>query len=453
MKLDCYKLSIRDVCWLYRHRVLELEPPYQRRPAWRTRQRHELLNSIFNGIPIPAVILYRTSAGGRRDILEVMDGKQRLETVLHFRYGKIIPDEGRLGFYLRNESKRREWHYFADLKGSRNGITLKKFFDYKIPVIEYRGDLEGLNGQKIAQWEVFSKINSTGSKLTKNELRHANSGPLFDAGTSLESRWYRRMVDDWRVFSKAEADRYQYHEFMLEVLTIFLHGRISHKRERLDHFMRAPVSASEIARAEHRVNRCFKWIRAILKDEGVRRTRFSKKADLYSLCGVLAELIEDRAVTTNAKANRVARTALINLSVQISKIDPKVVRYSLGHPIRARKQLAAYVVATREATDQLSRRERRHQLLKSILFPIFKKRLAHKRLFPRSQKNALWWAARPKKERITCPNPFDRDDCLGRMRFNECEVDHRLSYSRGGQTDLHNAQLLCKVCNSSKGGR
>ncbi len=453
MKLDCYKISIREVCRLYKNRVIDLEPPYQRRPAWRSRQRHELLNSIFNGIPIPAVILYRTSAGGRREVLEVMDGKQRLETILHFRYGKIIPGESRLGFYLRNDSKKRAWHYFDDLKGSRNGVSLQKFLDYKIPVIEYRGDLEGLNGQKIAQWEVFSKINSTGSKLTKNELRHANSGPLFDAGTRLESRWYRKMVENWRVFSKGEADRYQYHEFMLEILTVFLHGRISNKRDRLDHYMRAPVTQSEISKAEGKVNRCIKWVQAILKDDGIRHTRFNKKADMYSLCGVLAELIDQRAVTTNAAANRAAKRALINLSGQIAKIDPKVTRYSFGQPLRARKQLAAYIVATREGTDQLARRERRHELLKSILFPIFKKRLAHQRLFPRQQKDALWWAAKPVKNRITCPNPFDLEDCLGRMRFDQCDVDHRLSYSRGGRTDLQNAQLLCKICNTSKGSR
>jgi hypothetical protein len=261
------------------------------------------------------------------------------------------------------------------------------------------------------------------------------------------------MVEQWRVFSKGEADRYQYHEFMLEVLTIFLDGKISHKRERLDHYMRSSVGAYEIAKAEKQVNKCFKWIRSILRDDGIRHTRFSKKADFYSLCGVLAELIGERAVTTNPKANRRARKQLTSLSIQIAKIGPKVVRYSIGRSVHVGKQLGAYIVATREGTDQLANRERRHALLKNILFPIFRKRLSRNRLFGRDLKNALWLGKMPRRGRIACPNPDGLWDCLGRMTFEQCEVDHKKAHSSGGPTDYPNAQLLCKICNAHKGNR
>lgn len=96
--------------------------------------------------------------------------------------------------------------------------------NYEVPVIEYSGDLKGMAGQKIAQWEVFTKINSTGSRLTKNEIRHSHKTPLFDAASRLESRWFKRIVANLRVFSKAEADRFQYHEMLLELCTVYLHG-------------------------------------------------------------------------------------------------------------------------------------------------------------------------------------------------------------------------------------
>ena len=116
MKLKCYTLSVSAICRLYRHGKLDLEPPYQRRPAWRTRQREDLLESIFNGIPIPAVIVYKTRAGRRTAVHEVMDGKQRLESILHFRYGRIIRGESKLSFWLRRDhSKQRKRLFYKDL--------------------------------------------------------------------------------------------------------------------------------------------------------------------------------------------------------------------------------------------------------------------------------------------------------------------------------------------------
>ena len=190
MRVKCYSEKIRDLCSEYLQEKIVLDPPYQRRPAWTTRQRQDLLGSIFNGIPVPAVILYRTKSAKGKTRYEVMDGKQRLETILHFRYEGIIKNEGKLGFWLRrDESKKREWFYYKDLGNSairdEFGIGVSNFLDYKLPVIEYSGELVGLAGQKIAEKEIFAQINSTGSKLTKNEIRHAQSTPFFEMGGRL----------------------------------------------------------------------------------------------------------------------------------------------------------------------------------------------------------------------------------------------------------------------------
>jgi len=456
MLLKSYALSISDLCKLYRQEKLELNPPYQRRPAWRTRQREDLLESIFNGIPIPAVILYKTKAGRRTSVFEVMDGKQRLETILHFRYGRIIKEEGRLEFWLRrDQSKHRKRLAFSDLSKQdvreELGLGVRRFMDYRVPVVEYSGDLRGLAGQKIAQWEVFTKINSTGSRLTKNEIRHAHTTPLFHAGSRLESRWYNRIVSRWRVFSKAEADRYQYHETLLELCTIFLNGGISDRRVRLDEFMRADIPQARINKAERAVNNALTWARTIMGDEGMRRSRVSKKVDFYSFIGVLLELISQKAVRHDAAQNRRSRRAVNSALDKLARIDGRVVRYK-NLPRRERK-LAEYVVATREATDQLRNRTVRHTFWYSILSPCMTKRLARRRLFGADLKYALWNAARVRYDRITCPNPNDRDDCWGRITYDEAEVDHRKAYRAGGATNLGNAQLLCKACNSSKGGR
>lgn len=457
MKLKCYSLTVSEFCRLFRSGKIELEPPYQRRPAWKTRQREDLLESVFNGIPLPAVILYRTKAGRRSFFFEVMDGKQRLETILHFRYGRIIPGEKRLGFWLRRDhSKLRTRLYYRDLSKPQtrkeHAVSVRLFMDYKIPVIEYSGELLGLAGQKIAQWEVFTKINSTGSKLTKNEIRHAHQTPLFFAGSRLESRWKKMLVETWRVFSKAEMDRYQFHEMMLELCTIHLNGGISDRRLKLDEFMRLDdLPKARLRKAEDAVSRAISWARQILGDEGIRRSRLSKKADFYSFTGALLKLLSQRAVYKDGKQNRKARAAVNNALSKLGKMNERVARYR-ALPVRERK-LADYIVATREGTDQLRNRTVRHDFWYGVLQPCFGKRLASRRLFGSELKYSLWQGAKVRNNRIRCPNPENRDDCWGLITFEQAEVDHAQAYSLGGATTSKNGVLMCKACNRGKSAK
>ena len=163
------------------------------------------------------------------------------------------------------------------------------------------------------------------------------------------------------------------------------------------------------------------------------------------------ELISQKAARRDAAQNKRARRAVNAALSKLARIDTRVVRYK-NLPRRERK-LAEYVVATREATDQLRNRKVRHDFWYSILSPCMKKRLARKRLFGSDLKYALWNASRVRNDRITCPNPAGRDDCWVRITYEEAEVDHRNAYSKGGATDFGNAQLLCKPCNSGKGHR
>ena len=459
MELRSYTWSVSKICQLYRENKIELSPPYQRRPAWRTRQREDLLDSIFNGIPLPAVIVYKTDAGRRTFVYEVMDGKQRLETILHFRYGKVLKSEGKLGFWLRRDQlKQRKRLLFKDLRQGttrkEHGLGVRTFLNYKVPVIEYSGELTGLAGQRIAQWEIFTKINSTGSKLTKNEIRKASATPLFEVGSRLETRWYRPMIEYWRVFSKAEADRFQYHEMMLELATIHLNGGISDRRTRLDELMRSDMlTLTQLKKAETTVNQALRWAKSIMTDDEIYRSRLSKKVDFYSFIGVLIELIGQKTVTTNTALNKKARASVNEALSKLARVDGRVARYMFkALPARERK-LAGYIVSTRDGTDQIRNRRIRHEFWSEILAPCFPVKMAKNRLFGKELKGALWNAAKVRNDKIKCPNPDSRSDCWQRIAYDEAVVDHKKAYSKGGGSTLANAQLLCKVCNSAKGAR
>ena len=79
-----------------------------------------------------------------------------------------------------------------------------------------------------------------------------------------------------------------------------------------------------------------------------------------------------------------------------------------------------------------------------MLEPIFERKDL-KRGFTSEQRRVLWNSTDPKK----CANP----ECQKRLTWANFTIDHTKPWSRGGRTDLKNAKIFCKSCNSSKGNR
>jgi hypothetical protein len=84
--------STQDISWFLnqkRNNQLELNPPYQRRSVWTLKDRRFFLDTIFQGYPCPAIFLHKRIAADGRATYDVVDGKQRLETIFMFADNKI----------------------------------------------------------------------------------------------------------------------------------------------------------------------------------------------------------------------------------------------------------------------------------------------------------------------------------------------------------------------------
>src|SRR5690348_12320308 len=86
------KISTQDITWfldLDSKKQLELNPPYQRRSVWPTKDRRYFLDTIFQNFPSPAVFLHKIVDDSGKSTYQVVDGKQRLETILLFAKNEI----------------------------------------------------------------------------------------------------------------------------------------------------------------------------------------------------------------------------------------------------------------------------------------------------------------------------------------------------------------------------
>src|SRR6266849_3820895 len=77
----------QSISWFqdqYKACRLELRPPFQRKPVWTDKQRSSLVESILMNIPIPEVYVQVTQNNEGGELYGVVDGQQRLRTILQF---------------------------------------------------------------------------------------------------------------------------------------------------------------------------------------------------------------------------------------------------------------------------------------------------------------------------------------------------------------------------------
>ena len=155
---------------MHQTKQLELNPPYQRKSIWTPKDRRFFLDTIFRNYPTPPIFLHRETDSNGRSTYFVVDGKQRLETIIMFAENKIAIDKQ---FADTELSGKKFKQLSTELK--------KRFWDY-ILVVDY---LESVDGTLIE--EVFNRINMNSKNLQPQELRHARYDGWFIKAAEKES--------------------------------------------------------------------------------------------------------------------------------------------------------------------------------------------------------------------------------------------------------------------------
>ena len=101
------------------------------------------------------------------------------------------------------------------------------------------------------------------------------------------------------------------------------------------------------------------------------------------------------------------------------------------------------------ANGELSNAPSKESFYKELLCCYDITGLDSKRFFTKDDKKILYEKLDngTTKGKKLCPH------CKKEHSFDEFEIDHRTAWSKGGRTELNNADLLCKKCNSSKGNK
>lgn len=209
--------------------VLQLNPGFQRRPVWNASQKSYFIDTLARGYPVPQLIIReRVEIESASTIREVVDGQQRLRTVLGYVRPASIPDynERKDAFTVRKiHNSDLAGKPFRDLDVD----TQKAILGFRFNVLILPDDTDDREVLRI-----FSRMNSTGVKLNAQELRNAEySGPfkltMYDLALEQLDRWRA-----WKIFSDTSLSRMAEVEFTSDLIGLMIKGVATGNKQTID---------------------------------------------------------------------------------------------------------------------------------------------------------------------------------------------------------------------------
>jgi hypothetical protein len=158
IRISTKPFSLRQVVDMIEDGDIDLAPDFQRRYVWKALQRSRLIESVLLGIPLPAFYFSQDREGSMR----VVDGVQRLTTIFNF---------------VKKGEPLHDLEYLTQLEGQTfdtlddiDKLLRRRFQQTQIFV----NVIEPQTPDDV-QFDVFRRINTGGSPLTPQEIRHCMS--------------------------------------------------------------------------------------------------------------------------------------------------------------------------------------------------------------------------------------------------------------------------------------
>lgn len=162
---DSRTYSINDFLEWNDKKQLQLSPKFQRKSVWTDDAKSYLMDTIIRGKPIPKVFIRQTlNVETRQSIREVVDGQQRLRTIISY-----LND----GFVISKKHNTKYGGYFFSQLGNVNSEIQSQILNYELAV----DLLVNLPDNEIL--DIFSRLNSYSVILNEQEKIHANHFSQF----------------------------------------------------------------------------------------------------------------------------------------------------------------------------------------------------------------------------------------------------------------------------------
>jgi hypothetical protein len=332
-----------------RQGTLDLNPIFQRRPVWKIPAKSQLVDSIVRGYPVPIILLRQVQSFDTLQIrLEVVDGQQRLRTLLSY----IDPDA------ITNLEEKDK---FTVRRAHNPELAGKKFSELspeiKQIILSYELSTHvfpATTGDEQV-FRIFARLNSTGLDLNKQEVRNSEFHGAFKtlvyelAFENLDN-WRR-----WKVFGNDAISRMDEAEGVSEYLVAMTEGITAKNHEKItSYYRRHEEDYPEAVVVRRRFEVTLKTIDVNFGDE-IAGSPFRRATLFYSLFAAIYDHLY-------GLGSSFRRTTAARLPKNLAEAFA-----SASTAIRDKKLPEKVQDAMDKATADKARRDQRHRYLMRTL--------------------------------------------------------------------------------------
>jgi hypothetical protein len=412
-RFDVDREPIQVLYDLYKKGRIELQPSYQRSRVWTDDLRYGLMDSINQEFPIGLVMLnvvpHIDEDNNKIDRYEVVDGQQRMRTILEYVDGSEL--------WACSENI-KSFVPFKKLSGAKQD----RIKEYKIPVAK----MKDFEQEEIS--ECFNRLQEGKALKMGEKLKAMVTSPFYE---------FVQSISRHKIFTSNE--RLQVRDAHLALATAFLKSEYQDElfgRQEfvnLRSFLQTSADSMDASRAKKATERVQKVL------------NFEQRTLVEAL-----QLNPQFVKYTNTA--RLIKWVYIALSILMDKYSISGRERSAAEGMLAYYQLIAkegsdewttYVNAGRTGrVDTKEVKECLHQLVNHILIATQAEPLDAARYFTRGQRTTIF-----ERSRGNC----QASGCKTKISKTNFHADHVKPHSEGGRTVVENGVALCTRCNRLKG--
>lgn len=282
-------INTQTIAWFYdliSRGLVDLDPPYQRRSVWTKPYKRYFIDTIMRNFPSPPIFLGTQIESDGKTRYSVVDGKQRLLSILEFIKGEIALPHN-------YGDTRLDGKYYNELSSELKS----RFWGYELPV----ENLSEISVGEINQ--TFDRLNRNVLKLTPQELRHAKfEGRFIQLVTGLadDPFWQDVCISTRTTIRRMRDIEFISDLFLLTMVGIQTSNKDSLDKAYADYDGEIPDEDSHIRR--------FQKVKGIIGNMNldICSTRLKYYSDFYTLWSAVLEFV-DRNIDFEATKRAILR--------------------------------------------------------------------------------------------------------------------------------------------------
>jgi uncharacterized protein with ParB-like and HNH nuclease domain len=226
------RISIDDVVRLMNKRRFLIRPSYQRKEVINPTKASSIIESILLGITLPAIFIFKREDG----ISEVIDGQQRLLTLLGFIGSEYIDEKGKSKSSKNHKFSLRKLKILKELDGKKfdalNEEQKNKIYDFPLYLVEIDED----RNPQFDPIDLFIRLNDKPYPIRENSFEMWNSWVDIDIINYIKS--LKASIENWfflkQLRTANDRDRMENEELITSLIFLEYSFISSDTRKTLD---------------------------------------------------------------------------------------------------------------------------------------------------------------------------------------------------------------------------